>query len=75
MDLKTAMMDVRGLESWWERDQEQGVMVDKLITSIDVGEHSDIFLLGSIVNEQDICRHQVEVLCIKRKLLFKIAHD
>ena len=50
MDLEAAVMNMRFLLSRWKGDQEKGVVIDKFVASVDVGEHSNILLIAGIIS-------------------------
>lgn len=71
MDLKRTVVNVRRIAA----REEYGVMIDRLLTSINVRKHChipiDAFIRGY---EEKIARHEVEVSCVPVKLSIKVLY-
>ena len=70
MDLKRAVMDVRGIVG----AEEDGVVIDQLLAAVDVGEYSDVGPGAAVVrgDVEDIGGREVEVARVPVKLLGKV---
>lgn len=75
MDFKAAMMDMWRLLSRGKFDAKESMVINKVVTAIDMGEHSYVDLLTIAVSVQNIGRHKVEVLRVEVEHGVKIADD